>query len=132
MLGVREPEVYGTATPDDHIATFTETAKEEGLTVDHMQSNHEGDFVDAIQAARGTHRAIVINAGAFSHYAWAIHDALAAFDGPIIELHISNPEARERWRRTSVVSPVATGVIQGFGGYGYRLSAQAVAELLRR
>ena len=96
-----------------------------------MQSNHEGDFVDAIQAARGVHRSIVINPGAFGHYAWAIHDALAAFDGPIIELHISNPESREPWRRTSVIAPVATGIIQGFGGLGYRLAAEAIAELLQ-
>ena len=132
MLGLREPEIYGNATLDDHVAAFTEVAKDAGLTVEHMQSNHEGDFVDAIQAARGVHRGIVINSGAFSHYAWAIHDALAAFDGPIIELHISNPEAREAWRRTSVIAPVATGIIQGFGGYGYRLAAQAIAELLGR
>jgi 3-dehydroquinate dehydratase-2 len=132
MLGLREPEIYGTATLDDHVASFTEVAKGAGLTVEHMQSNHEGDFVDAIQGARGVHRGIVINSGAFSHYAWAIHDALAAFDGPIIELHISNPEGREPWRRTSVISPVATGVIQGFGGFGYRLAAEAIAELLSR
>jgi 3-dehydroquinate dehydratase-2 len=132
MLGQREPEVYGTATLDDHVATFVEVAKDAGLTVEHMQSNHEGDFVDAIQAARLEHRAIVINPGAFGHYAWAIHDALASFDGPIVELHISNPEAREQWRRTSVIAPVATGIIQGFGGYGYRLAAQAIAELLGR
>lgn len=132
LLGLREPEVYGTATLDDHVSTFVEVAKDAGLTVEHMQSNHEGDFVDAIQSARGEHRSIVINPGAFGHYAWAIHDALAAFDGPIIELHISNPESREPWRRTSVVAPVANGVIQGFGGYGYRLAAEAIAELLTR
>ncbi len=132
MLGLREPEIYGTATLDDHVNAFTAVAKDAGLTVEHMQSNHEGDFVDAIQAARSVHRGIVINSGAFSHYAWAIHDALAAFDGPIIELHISNPEGREPWRRTSVISPVATGVIQGFGGFGYRLAAEAIAELLSR
>ncbi len=132
LLGQREPEVYGTATLDDHVATFVEVAKDAGLTVEHMQSNHEGDFVDAIQAARPNIAPIVINPGAFGHYAWAIHDALASFDGPIVELHISNPEAREQWRRTSVIAPVATGIIQGFGGYGYRLAAQAIAELLGR
>jgi len=132
LLGQREPEVYGTDTLDDHVGSFIEVAKDAGLTVDQMQSNHEGDFVDAIQAARTDHRAIVINPGAFGHYAWAIHDALASFDGPIIELHISNPESREPWRRTSVIAPVATGIIQGFGGYGYRLAAQAIAELLNR
>jgi len=132
LLGQREPEVYGTDTLDDHVGAFIEVAKDAGLTVDQMQSNHEGDFVDAIQAARSEHRAIVINPGAFGHYAWAIHDALASFDGPIIELHISNPESREPWRRTSVIAPVATGIIQGFGGYGYRLAAQAITELLNR
>lgn len=132
LLGQREPEVYGTATLDDHVATFVAVAGESGLSVEHLQSNHEGDLVDAIQAARGVHRAIVINPGAFGHYAWAIHDALAAFDGPVIELHISNPESREAWRRTSVIAPVASGVIQGFGGFGYRLAAEAVTHLLHR
>jgi 3-dehydroquinate dehydratase-2 len=132
LLGQREPDVYGTATLDDHVATFIETAKDAGLTVEHLQSNHEGDIVDAIHAARDSHRSIVINPGAFGHYAWSIHDALASFDGPVIELHISNPNAREEWRRTSVIGPVATGVIQGFGGFGYRLAAEAIAELLSR
>ncbi len=132
LLGIREPEVYGTATLDDHVATFTKVAGEQGLSVEHVQSNHEGDLVDAIQAARGTHRAIVVNPGAFGHYAWAIHDALAAFDGPVVELHLSNPESREAWRRTSVVAPVATGVVQGFGGFGYHLAALAVVDLLAR
>ncbi len=130
LLGDREPEVYGTATLDDHVATFTATLGE-GFDVAHLQSNHEGALVDAVHAARtdGT-AAIVINAGAFTHYAWAIHDALAAFAGPVVELHLSNPSARESWRHTSVVAPVATGVIAGFGAAGYRLAADAIKELL--
>ncbi|MDQ1444295.1 MAG: 3-dehydroquinate dehydratase, partial [Acidimicrobiaceae bacterium] len=80
--------------------------------------------------ARGRCAAIVINAGAFTHYAWAIHDALASFDGVVVELHISNPNAREPWRHTSVVAPVANGSIMGFGGAGYRLAIDAVAGLL--
>ena len=83
-----------------------------------------------VHAARDRHAGIIVNPGAFTHSSWAIHDALAAFDGPVIELHLSNPDAREPWRRTSVVAPVATGSISGFGGDGYRLAAEAMAELL--
>lgn len=132
LLGEREPEVYGTAHLDDHVRTAGEEAARHGLTIEHVQSNHEGQLVDAIHAARGRCSAIVINPGAFTHYAWAIHDALAAFEGPIVELHLSNPNARESWRHTSVVSPVATGTIVGFGGDGYRLAVQAVAGQLGR
>ncbi len=130
LLGLREPAIYGTATLDDHVAAATEAAATAGHSVTHLQSNHEGVLVDAIRDARGHHAAIVINAGAFTHYAWAIHDALAAFEGPVVELHISNPDAREAWRHTSVVSPVATGIISGFGGHGYVLAIEAVTRLL--
>lgn len=129
LLGDREPAIYGTATLDDHVRAFTEELGD-GFAVEHQQSNHEGVLVDAVQKARGRAAAIVINAGAFTHYAWAIHDALAAFDGPVVELHLSNPVARDAWRHTSVVAPVATGVIMGFGGAGYRLAARAVRDLL--
>jgi 3-dehydroquinate dehydratase-2 len=130
LLGDREPEVYGTATLDDHVDAARAAAKERGFELEHLQSNHEGVIVDAIHAARGRVAAIVINPGAFTHYSWAIHDALAAFAGPIVELHLSNPNAREEWRHTSVVAPVATGTIAGFGGAGYPLAVEAVAGLL--
>jgi len=130
LLGSREPEVYGTATLDDHVQTATATADALGFDVAALQSNHEGELIDAIHDARESHAGIIINPGAFTHSSWAIHDALAAFDGPIIELHLSNPDAREPWRRTSVVSPVSTGSISGFGGDGYRLAAEAMAKLL--
>jgi 3-dehydroquinate dehydratase-2 len=132
LLGEREPEVYGTASLDDHVAAATEEAARHGLTLEHHQSNHEGDLVDTIHAARGRAAAIVVNAGAFTHYAWSLHDALAAFDGPVVELHLSNPGGREPWRATSVITPVATGVISGFGGFGYRLAVLAAADLLER
>ena len=103
-----------------------------GLVVEHLQSNHEGELVDAVHGARGRCAAIVINPGAFTHYAWAIHDALAAFDGLVVEVHLSNPAAREPWRHTSVVAPVAAGTIAGFGSDGYRLAVDAVASLLDR
>ncbi|MEM7287810.1 MAG: type II 3-dehydroquinate dehydratase [Actinomycetota bacterium] len=130
LLGSREPEVYGTATLDDHVATATAAAAAHGLEVHHLQSNHEGALVEAIHAARESAVGIVINPGAFTHYAWSIHDALAAFDGPVVELHLSNPNAREPWRHTSVVAPVATGSIVGFGGDGYRLAVDALAAAL--
>jgi len=132
LLGEREPEVYGTATLDDHVARARETAAAFGLELDHMQSNHEGDLVDAVHGARGRCAAIIVNPGAFTHSSWALHDALAAFDGPIVELHLSNPDAREPWRRTSVVAPVATGTVSGFGGDGYELAVRAVAARLGR
>jgi 3-dehydroquinate dehydratase-2 len=130
LLGEREPEVYGTATLEDHVEMVRLAAAELGLEVEHIQSNHEGEIVDAIQQARGRAGAIVINPGAFTHYAWAIHDALAAFPGPVVEVHLSNPQGREDWRHLSVVSPVATGTIAGLGGLGYVLAVKAVARLL--
>ncbi len=128
LLGSREPEVYGTATLDDHVGLARDTATARGFELDHQQSNHEGELVDAIHGARSTHAAIVINPGAFTHYSWAIHDALAAFDGVVVELHISNPNSREPWRHVSVVAPVATGSIVGFGGAGYRLAIEAAID----
>jgi 3-dehydroquinate dehydratase-2 len=130
LLGQREPDVYGTATLADHVATAEAAAKEHDLELEAFQTNHEGELVDAIHAARGRCAAIVINPGAFTHYAWSLHDALAAFDGPVVEVHLSNPNAREPWRHTSVVGPVATGTIVGFGGLGYALALRAIAARL--
>ena len=128
LLGDREPEIYGTETLDDHIDAARKAADERGYDLEHLQSNHEGDLVEAIHAARRRCEAIVINAGALTHYAWALHDALRAFDGPIVELHLSNPQAREEWRRVSVVAPVALGSIAGFGGAGYPMAIHAAAD----
>jgi 3-dehydroquinate dehydratase-2 len=131
LLGEREPEVYGSETLDDHVAVARAAAAEHGWEVEHLQSNAEHELVDAIHQARGRVEAIVINPGAFTHYAWSLHDALAAFDGVVVELHLSNPNGREKWRHTSVVAPVANGSIVGFGGAGYRLAIDAVASLLQ-
>jgi 3-dehydroquinate dehydratase-2 len=131
LLGEREPEIYGTATLADHVATARARADELGFDLEHLQSNHEGALIDAIHGARGRCVAIVINAGAFTHYAWALHDALAAFDGPVIELHLSDPKAREPWRHLSVIEPVAQACIVGRGGVGYRDAITAAADLLR-
>ena len=130
LLGDREPEIYGTDTLDDYVIFTTSAAEQHGLTIEAYQSNHEGDLIEHIHRARGRCAAIIINPGAFTHYAWAIHDALAAFDGPIVEVHISNPNAREPWRHTSVVAPVATGSITGLGKHGYDLAVRAIAARL--
>jgi 3-dehydroquinate dehydratase-2 len=130
LLGDREPEIYGTATLDDIVAEVRVEAEGAGFTLEHVQSNHEGEIVDAIQAARRRCAAVIINAGAFTHYSWAIHDALAAYDGYVVEVHLSNPFARERWRHDSVITPVADGCICGLGKLGYRLALEAVAHHL--
>ncbi len=130
LLGTREPEVYGSATLDDYVAVVADAAEAHGLVVEHVHSSHEADLVDAVHGGIGRVAGIVINPGAFTHYAWAIHDALAAYAGPVIELHISNPARRDAWRHTSVITPVATGTIAGFGIVGYRLALDAMAALL--
>ena len=131
LLGQREPEIYGTATLDEYVTSVRQVATTAGHTLEDFQSNHEGQIVDAIHAARGRVDAIIINAGAFTHYAWSLHDALATFSGPVIEVHISNPNAREPWRHTSVIAPVANGTIAGLGLLGYELAVTAVARLLK-
>lgn len=130
LLGEREPAVYGTETLAQHVAAATAEADAAGLGLEHHQTNHEGELVELVHAARGRAAALVVNAGALTHYSWALHDALASFDGPVIELHLSNPAAREPFRHTSVVAPVADGSIAGFGGLGYVLAVQAVARIL--
>lgn len=131
LLGEREPGIYGAATLADHVATATAEAVVHGLSLEHVQGDAEADLVRAVHAARVGVAAIVVNPGALTHYGWSLSDALAAFDGPVVELHLSNPDGREPWRRTSVVAPVATGTVAGFGGHGYRLAVAAVAALLR-
>lgn len=130
LLGEREPEVYGPETLDDHVAAATAEADDCGLKLEHHQTNHEGELVELVHGARGRAAALVVNAGALTHYSWALHDALACFEGVVIELHLSNPAAREPWRHISVIAPVADGTIVGFGGLGYRLAVQAVARIL--
>ncbi len=130
LLGTREPEIYGTATLQDHIAVATQAAVAAGFTLDAFQSNSASELVDKIHDARSKYAAIMINPGAFTHYAWSISDALNAFDGPVVEVHISNPLSRESWRHTSVVAPVAIGTIAGFGQQSYVLGVQAIAHYL--
>jgi 3-dehydroquinate dehydratase-2 len=130
LLGERQPEIYGSDTLTDYVTFAEECATRHGMALEAFQSNHEGELIDRIHGARERCAAVIINPGAFTHYSWAIHDALAAFDGVVVEVHISNPNAREPWRHTSVVAPVATGSIMGFGKHGYDLAVQAVAAKL--
>ena len=131
LLGEREPHIYGRATLQDHVERAEKAASRHGLELRHVQSNHEGELIDAVHAARGTSDALIVNAGALSHTSWSLHDAVAAFAGPVVELHISNPAAREPFRHTSVLAPVTNGVVAGFGGLGYELAVDAVAALLK-
>jgi len=132
LLGAREPEIYGTETLENHVETAKNAAARHGLSLHHEQSNHEGELIEFIHQATGKSAAIVINAGALTHTSWAIHDALKSFSGPVIEVHLSNPGAREEFRHLSVIAPVADGTISGFGNLGYELSIDAVASLLGR
>jgi 3-dehydroquinate dehydratase-2 len=131
LLGVREPDVYGTDTLADCVGDARGAAEAAGHTLEDFQSNHEGELIEAIQGARGRAAAVVINPGAFTHTSYAIADALAAYDGVKVELHLSNTNAREEWRRTSVVGPVVTGTVAGFGRGGYRLAVEAAVASLQ-
>lgn len=128
QLGVREPEIYGSTTLADIEKSCTKYASDLGLTVDFRQSNHEGELIDWIQDARGKFDAIIFNPGAYSHTSIALRDALPVFDGTIIEVHISNIHARERFRHHSHVSAVADGVICGLGVMGYNLALTALTD----
>ena len=130
LLGEREPDVYGTTTLAEIVEAADELAAARGLRLEHLQANSESDLVATIHEARERAAAIVINPGAFTHYAYAIQDALRAFEGIVVEVHLSNPAAREAWRHTSVVAPAATGTIAGFGPYGYVLAMDAVSRML--
>ena len=132
LLGDREPEIYGSTTLADLVDAARARAESAGFDLEHVQSNHEGALIDAIHGARGRCAAIVVNPGAFTHYAYAITDALAAFDGPIVELHLSNTATREPWRHRSVVTAVASGLIMGFGADGYPLAVEAAVRLVER
>jgi 3-dehydroquinate dehydratase-2 len=131
LLGERQPEIYGTATLADHVVRATATATGLGLELEHFQSDSQADLVHAVHRARGRVAAIIVNAGAVTHYGWSLHDAIASFEGPVVELHLSNPDAREPFRHTSVLSPVVSGAIVGFGALGYELAVKAVASMLQ-
>jgi len=131
QLGTRSPEIYGRDTLLQHVARFEALAEKDGFSVRHLQSNFEGDLIEAVHAARDQSIAIVINAGALTHSSWALADALAAFDGAKVEIHLSNPAAREPFRHLSTLAGVVDGSIAGFGAISYELAVEAVLRLVR-
>ncbi len=130
LLGQRQPEIYGTATLADHMNRAKQTAAELGFEIESLQAQSSGEIVTAIHNARSRCAAIIINPGALTHFSWSPNDALATFSGPIVEVHLSNPATRDPWRHESVVAPVASGSIVGFGFKGYTFAINAVATLL--
>jgi 3-dehydroquinate dehydratase II len=128
LLGTRNPEIYGTTTLAEHVERFRQLASEAGFSVRHVQSNFEGDLIEAVHA-RGDAVAIVINAGALTHTSWALADALDTFTGIKVEVHISNPAAREPFRHLSTLAASVSGSIAGFGATSYELALDAVRRL---
>lgn len=129
LLGLREPEIYGTDTLDDIAGMLEDRAAELDLTIDMRQSNHEGHIVDWLHEAQATGaKAVLLNAGAFTHTSVAIHDAIKSVTTPVIEVHLSNPHRREAFRHVSFVGQAARGTIAGFGALSYTLALEAAAR----
>ena len=129
LLGMREPDIYGHDTLDDIAGALEDRARELGLAIDMRQSNHEGHLVDWLHEAQAHDaRAVLLNAGAFTHTSIAIHDAIKAIRTPVIEVHLSNPHTREEFRHTSFVGRAAKGSIAGFGALSYQLALEAAAR----
>ena len=131
-LGTREPSVYGTATYADLVALCESAGKELGLDVEVRQTDDEAELIAWVHEAIDPRLPVVLNPAAFTHYSYGLRDALAMRTAPLIEVHISNPAAREPFRHTSVVAGVADGTIAGFGLLSYQLALQAIAEMGRR
>ena len=133
LLGTREPEIYGWTTLNDINELLRARAKEAGVdTIDFLQSNFEGDLVEAIQKARGRYDFILLNAGALTHYSIALRDAISAVPVPVIEIHLSNLHRREEFRRTSVIAPVVMGQICGFGVDSYIAALDIAIRKIRK
>ncbi len=127
MLGKREPEVYGSLTLEQINLALAERAADLGLELEYFQSNHEGAIIDIIQQAEGAFKGILINPAAFTHYSYALRDALASVNLPFVEVHLSNIFAREAFREHSVTASLATGIICGFGLNSYLMGLEALA-----
>jgi 3-dehydroquinate dehydratase II len=129
LTGLREPDIYGTVTLEEIDRRIGARAKELGVEVRCRQSNHEGALIDFLHESRSWASGVAINAGAYSHYSYALRDAIAAISLPVIEVHLSLPVARESFRHASVIGPVCRGQIAGFGPYGYLLALEALVQL---
>ncbi|MFP6654380.1 MAG: type II 3-dehydroquinate dehydratase [Myxococcota bacterium] len=131
LLGTREPDVYGTQTLADIETELSSVAQTLGVEIACYQSNHEGELIDRIQLAMGKESGILINPGGFTHSSVALRDALVAVSLPIVEVHLSNVYARESFRQSSYVSPIAMGVISGLGAQGYLFGLEALVRRLK-
>ncbi len=129
LLGEREPGVYGSDTFESINAEIIAKAERSGFACDIFQSNHEGEIIDKLHDARKNYDGVIINAGAYTHYSYAIRDAISAIKIPVVEVHMSNIHAREEFRHQSVISPVCVGQIAGFGKASYLLAVEALAEI---
>ena len=129
LLGTRKPEIYGTTTLADIEYMMRERAVELGIEMDFMQTNYEGELVEAIQKAKGKYQYLLLNAAAYTHTSVAIRDAIEAVELPAVEIHLSNIHAREEFRHHSLIAPVCVGQICGFGAKSYLLALQYVAEM---
>ena len=132
LLGTREPEVYGADTLDDIVEELRSLAVARGYEIDAVQSNVEGELVDALHAARTTAAGVVFNPGAYTHTSIALRDAISAVELPVVETHLSNVHAREEFRHTSMLTAVCLGVVGGFGRTSYRLALDALITHLER
>lgn len=130
LLGTREPEIYGSDTLDDIAGRLEDRARELGLEIDLRQSNHEGHLVDWLHEAQAVGaKAVLLNAGAFTHTSVALHDAIKSIRTPVIEVHLSNPHKREAFRHVSLVGQAALGTVCGFGALSYEVALEAAARL---
>lgn len=131
LLGEREPGVYGNDSFDSINAEIAEKAKSKDFEIEIFQTNLEGGIIDMLHEARLTFDGVILNAGAYTHYSYAIRDAISAIKIPVVEVHLSNIHAREEFRHTSVIAPVCVGQIAGFGKNSYMLAVDALAEILK-
>jgi 3-dehydroquinate dehydratase-2 len=130
QLGTRDPAVYGSLTLEEHVSNFRSALAPAGYVVEHLQSEGESELIQALHRARTEAAAIAINPGALTHYSWSLRDALAMCDVPKIEVHLSNPAAREAFRSRSTIAGVVSGSVAGFGALSYTLAAEAILRLL--
>ena len=132
MTGLREPQIYGSTTLEEINHALSDAAASLGITLDFCQSNHEGVLIDRIHEAPLQYDGVILNAGALTHYSYALRDAIASVTLPVVEVHMSNVHAREEFRRTSVIAPVCIGSVAGFGSFSYHLALAALIERFKQ
>ncbi|MBE6622508.1 MAG: type II 3-dehydroquinate dehydratase [Ruminococcaceae bacterium] len=132
MTGLREPHIYGSSTLDDINSALNDAAAALGISLDFCQSNHEGILIDRLHEAPMQYDGVILNAGALTHYSYALRDAIASIPLPVVEVHMSNIHRREEFRHTSVIAPVCVGSIAGFGSFSYHLALAALMERFKQ